>query len=368
MTRRLHIVSVSESSISRTSGMGRVAWHWREEAVRRGHLFTHLGLDDVPEGTPLRSFPSAVRRRFAQVSEPADCLLVHEPASGAFLDVDVPMVVVSHGIERRLWDLQVEGKAGPRPALRTRLLFPWWRLRGADRGLSRGARVYVLNREDYAFVQARYRRAAADVFLFRNGVDLEPQTGSTGVPRVVFIGQWRPRKGTTELVSAMAALAASFPHVRWTLAGTRVGADTVRMQCPEAVRDRLDICPDFSGDEERALLADAPVFVLPSLFEGQPLALLQAMAAGCCCVTTTCCGQRDVIVDGVNGLLVAPGDGGALTTALARVLGDRALRDRLGAAARASVQDRSWAQVSSEVLDDLEAFCARKTAGRGHGH
>jgi glycosyltransferase involved in cell wall biosynthesis len=363
-SRRLHIVNIAESAISRTSGMGRVAWHWREEAVRRGHVFSHLGLNDVPDGTPVRRFPAAIRRRFALVPGPVDCLLVHEPAAGAFLDAGIPMIVVSHGIERRLWDLQLAGKAGPRPLLRTRILFPWWRLRQADRGLTRGGRVYVLNREDYAYVQAKYQRSANELFLFRNGTDLTTSSAVSSTPRVLFVGQWRPRKGTDALVRAITTLTPSIPGVRWTLAGTHIGAETVRLQLPSSLHDRLEIIPQFSGDEESALMADAPVFVLPSLFEGQPLALLQAMAAGCCCVTTDGCGQRDVIVDGVNGLLVPPGDGEALTAALGRVLNDDGLRARLGAAARASVQDRSWAAVSAEVMDDIEAFCHMPAQGR----
>ncbi len=356
-TRPLHLVNIGESALSRASGMGRVVWHWREEAIRRGHTFTHLGSNDVPEGTPPRLFPRAVRRRFAQVPGPVDCVLVHEPAAGAFLDAHVPLIVVSHGIERRLWELQLAGAAGPRPPLRTRILFPWWRLHQADRGLSRGGRVYVLNREDYAYVQRRYRRSPEDLFLFRNGTDLSIPAAPSLAPHVLFIGQWRPRKGTDALVRAVTTLTPSVPGVRWTLAGTHVGVETVRLHFPASMRDRVDVLPQFSGDEEWALMADAPVFVLPSLFEGQPLALLQAMAAGCCCVTTDCCGQRDVIVDGVNGLLVPPGDGDALTAALGRVLTDGPLRARLGAAARASVQDRSWSAVSSDVIDDVETFC-----------
>lgn len=356
MTRPLHLVHVAEVGLSPTTGMGRVGWHWRAEAQRRGHAFTHIGPDEVGPLAHPRHFPAAARRCLARLDARIDGLLVHEPASGAFLDAGVPLVVVSHGIERRLWDLQLAGQAGDRPSLRTRLLFPWWRLRQADRGLRLGHRLYLISQDDVAFAKARYGRDPQDIFAFRNGVDpVEPPT-RTHDPHILFIGSWIARKGLDLLRHAARILHRSHPDVRWTLAGTGGEAATVAASFDATVRGRLDIHPHFSAAQERHLFAGTPIFVLPSTFEGQPLALLQAMAAGCCCVTTNICGQRDLITDGQNGLLIAVGDQQGFVSALQRVLTDAGLRDRLGDAARASVANRAWATVSTEVVDDLESF------------
>ena len=90
-----------------------------------------------------------------------------------------------------------------------------------------------------------------------------------------------------------------------------------------------------------AVLQGAAVHVLPSLSEGSPLALVEAMAAGLACVATDCsAGVRDLVDSGSNGLLVRAGDFVQLANALGVVLQDAGLRSELGNAARASVAGR----------------------------
>jgi glycosyltransferase involved in cell wall biosynthesis len=102
-------------------------------------------------------------------------------------------------------------------------------------------------------------------------------------------------------------------------------------------------------------LRAADVFVLPSKREGMPVALLEAMACGLPCVASRLPGSTDAIIDAnENGLLVAPGDAGGLAGALAALLADGDLRQRLGAAARATIVSR----YSSATVADrwLEAY------------
>ena len=80
---------------------------------------------------------------------------------------------------------------------------------------------------------------------------------------------------------------------------------------------------------------EADLFVLPSHAEGQAMSLLEAMAHGLAVVTTPVGAHLETVQDGVEALLVPPGDGEALGTALARLIDDGALRAWLGAAARA---------------------------------
>lgn len=88
------------------------------------------------------------------------------------------------------------------------------------------------------------------------------------------------------------------------------------------------------------VLASIDVFVMPSLWEGLPLALVLAMGAGLPVVSTAVAGIPEVVVNGERGLLVAPGDVDGLAAALARVFGDAAERARLGKAARDFVRPR----------------------------
>jgi glycosyltransferase involved in cell wall biosynthesis len=88
------------------------------------------------------------------------------------------------------------------------------------------------------------------------------------------------------------------------------------------------------------LLGAIDLFVLPSLWEGLPLSLVLAMGAGVPPVATAVAGIPEVVEDGRTGLLVPAGDAAALGAALARLVSDGALRERIGRDARASVLPR----------------------------
>lgn len=87
------------------------------------------------------------------------------------------------------------------------------------------------------------------------------------------------------------------------------------------------------------LLGGFDVFAMSSSTEGMSIALLEAMAAGCPIVVTAVGGNTQLIEHGVTGLVVPPDDEPALRTAIARLLDDRALAGRLGAAARAKARE-----------------------------
>src|SRR4029453_8125800 len=113
---------------------------------------------------------------------------------------------------------------------------------------------------------------------------------------------------------------------------------------PPPPRDRLPL-----GDRMRLVgywpglaeaLAAIDVFVLPSLMEGHPLAVLEAMAAGKPIVATTVGGLAEAMEDGVSGLLVPPGDADALAEAVVSLLRDPERAARLGREARRALEER----------------------------
>lgn len=93
-------------------------------------------------------------------------------------------------------------------------------------------------------------------------------------------------------------------------------------------------------DDARQRMSGLDLYVLPSHYEGLPLAVLEAMAAGLPCVASRVDGMGEAILDGVSGLLCSPGDEHAWLAALLRLVGDRALRERLGREARRRYEER----------------------------
>jgi glycosyltransferase involved in cell wall biosynthesis len=131
-------------------------------------------------------------------------------------------------------------------------------------------------------------------------------------------------------------------------------------ELPERGRELLAERPGvewrgWQGEAEKEeLLREKAIFVLPSTSEGLPMAVLEAMAWGRAIVATAVGGVPDVLADGVEGLLVPPGDSTALATALTELAADEELRARLGAAAR----DRARRLNAEEVTGRLEAIYA----------
>ncbi len=150
---------------------------------------------------------------------------------------------------------------------------------------------------------------------------------------VVAIGNLYPVKGHQYLLEAVAALDAPAGDVLVAIAGrgdlqTELEALARHLGLGTRVR--------FLGfrTDVPAILASADVFVMPSLSEGLPMALIEAMLAGTAVVASSVGGIPELVRDGVHGLLVPPGDSAALASALRLVTEDSALRKRLGAAAR----------------------------------
>jgi glycosyltransferase involved in cell wall biosynthesis len=101
------------------------------------------------------------------------------------------------------------------------------------------------------------------------------------------------------------------------------------------------------------LLGSFDIFALASDNEGHPIALLEAMAAGCPCVVTKVPGNKDVIEEGTTGLLVPPRDAAALTTALRRLLDNSSLAENLGATARDTVRAKYSVQQMCRQYESL---------------
>ncbi len=147
---------------------------------------------------------------------------------------------------------------------------------------------------------------------------------------VLFLGRLGRRKGIYVLLNALAAVKEKFPDVM-LLCGGDGEIDEVRAVAEDlGVKDRVRLLGWVQGSEKNALLDSAAIYVLPSFAEGLPMSVLEAMAAGLPVISTPVGGIPEVITDGIEGILVAPGDSNALGEAICRLLGDADLRSRMG--------------------------------------
>lgn len=172
---------------------------------------------------------------------------------------------------------------------------------------------------------------------------------------IAFVGRCEESKGILELIEALAEVRQAIPGACLECAGEGDLDALARHAGALGVADGVRALGWLDPDRRDGLLARAAVFALPSHAEGLPMSLLEAMAAGCPVVAASCGGIPDLVADGVNGLLVPPGDVEALACALHRLLVDRALAERLGNEARATIARRYTAEAALQRLEQLYA-------------
>jgi glycosyltransferase involved in cell wall biosynthesis len=157
-----------------------------------------------------------------------------------------------------------------------------------------------------------------------------------GVPAdavvVVAISRIVRHKGFPELLAAMKDVDAELWVVGERLASDH-GEDMEPYFAACGLGDRLRRLG--SRTDVPAILAASDIFTLPSHFEGLPMSIIEAMLVGLPVVSTDISGPREQIIDGETGFLVPPARVAPLAAALLRLVGDRDLRVRLGAAGRA---------------------------------
>lgn len=358
--------------------------HDRLESV--GHEVDYFCSDDVPASWAgwwgrRVAFPMAIRARAIDADRsgrPYDIVNVHEPSAAPLLigrrAHAAAVVVTSHGLERRAWELaKEEGRLGREgPGWRTRLTYPPSALWPGDLALRRADHVLCLNEADRRVLINDLHRSPASVTRVFPGADPIYAAASERrdywrATRVLFAGTWRKNKGIEDLVPAFVALARRHPGMTLHVIGAGVPPDAVRARFPEAQRDRIECAtpPDEVG--MAAAFAAADLFLLPSLFEGTPLTLMQAMLSGLPIVTTATCGMRDVVADHQTGLLVPIRSPQALVTAIETLTANQSLRARLGKAARAEARARyTWDHAAEPVLNAYEMVRRARTGGSPH--
>ncbi len=186
--------------------------------------------------------------------------------------------------------------------------------------------------QDAAALAKRYLKGDYEVLF--NGIEIDryakPTPWPTEHPTIFFIGRHEPRKGLAVLLDALTHLPAD---LRVWVGGT--GPDTEQLKAAHAGDPRIEWLGRISDEEKARRIRGADIFCAPSLGgESFGVVLLEGMAAGTPVVASALPGYTNVATDGVDALLVEPGDAEALAGAINTVLDDSRVADRLVEAGR----------------------------------
>lgn len=208
---------------------------------------------------------------------------------------------------------------------------------------------------------------AAPIEVLHPTLEPRPATGEVDHPLLercgadfaLTVGRLAPGdryKGHDPLLEALAMLRRRGGGARLVVVGE--GDDRRRLEARAAALGLADdvVFTGFVSEATRdALYEKAALFAMPSGGEGFGLVYLEAMRAGKPCLALRDSAAEEIVDDGETGALVAAGDVAALADALARLLGDRALAQRLGAAGRARFESEfGWRRFRDRFLDVLD--------------
>jgi len=219
---------------------------------------------------------------------------------------------------------------------------------------------------------ARWRVPAAKTSTILNGVTMDaflavpagvpPRAPGEG-PVVTTIGRMQEQKAQHLFIDAARIVRERHPRARFMIVGQGPLEGQLKAQ---AQRLGLGDTVAFAGVryDIPQVLGASDIFVLSSAWEGLPVAGVEAMAAARPVVMTDVGGVRDLVSDGVSGLIVPPGDAPALAAAVSRLLDDEDGRLAMGRAGRAQVaRDFSITAVTEQYEQLFAQIVARKTAG-----
>jgi len=184
----------------------------------------------------------------------------------------------------------------------------------------------------------------------------------SGPLKLLYAGTWLDQRGIFYLREALESLSARLPGITMNFAGCGCPPEVIQTFFGPKLASTIVVTPVVESGKMHELYATHDVFLFPSLMEGLPAVLLEAMASGMPVITAETCGMPDVVEDDFNGLLVPPADSRAIEEAVLRLAGSPELRRQLGQQAQQTMARYTWKR-SAQKLEKVFRDAIARDAG-----
>jgi glycosyltransferase involved in cell wall biosynthesis len=376
----IRILMASGVPKRREGGVAAIVYNLGREMERLGHHVSYIFLDDLIEPGSVSArfsevvFSHRLSRYIAQNKDKFSIVNLHAPAGLLYglrrrwhrAASYPPYVMTLHGLEeRRVHVMSREVRKGRawNFSLRNRL---WhrvyhqprfrWSIRTAD-----GAHTY--SRDVWSMLQLKYNMDSDRVAYIPNGVEprffIPREYRDSGGLRLLYAGTWLDQRGIFYIRDALRKLAPRFPELSMTFAGCGVAPEEIQRFFGSELAGRIFVRPVVAAEQMQELYAEHDVFLFPSLMEGLPSVLLEAMATGMPVITTETCGMPDIVENAHNGILIPPANATSIEEAVLRLASSQELRQKLGEAARETMKRYTWERAARQ----LEELYRRVLAG-----
>ena len=354
----------------REGGVATIIYNLGHELERLGHHLTYIFQEDLVEPGSISPrwneliFSLRLGRYIAKNRKIFSIVNLHAPTGFPYglrrrwhrSASYPPYVMTLHGLEeRRTHVMSREVKKGRawNFSLSNRLWHRFYhqpRFRSSIRTAD-GAHAY--SRDVWSMLQLKYNMDSDRVAYIPNGVEprffipREYRGGDT--LRLLYAGTWLDQRGIFYIRDALRQLAPRFPGLTMTFAGCGVPPEEIQRFFGAELAGRIFVCPIVAAERMQDLYAEHDVFLFPSLMEGLPSVLLEAMATGMPVITTETCGMPDVVKHEFNGLLIPPANATAIEEAILQLARSPELRRKMGEAARETMKRRTWERAARQL-------------------
>lgn len=285
------------------------------------------------------------------------------------------LVTRSHGLEHLFQQAERERaeREGRKLSWRYPLYWGGWRLREVAWSLRASDLVLLLSEEERAFAVEQLGVAPERIRLTANGVpdDFLAAAGETAAEpagsAVAVLGAHRQAKGIEHGSAALTAALEADPQLQVSFLGSGAGDEATAARFPAPLRERVRNVERYRREELPRLLRGHSIALFPSFSEGFSLAVVEAMACGLAPVASDIAGHRAIVEDGVNGLLVPPGDAERAAAAVLRLREDPELLARLRSAAREAGNRYSWRRIAEQTSSAYAEAIARRRGAAAEG-
>jgi glycosyltransferase involved in cell wall biosynthesis len=288
-----------------------------------------------------------------------------------------PLVVAqSHGLEH-IMHLQIleEAKQGHlQLSWKYPLYHGGFRLWEVAESFRQADLVCLLNQADADYTINHLGVDPQKVHVFPNGIpdyflnrpfQLLPNQPQQQIG-IAHIGTYISRKGIRYGIPALNAILARHPHVTVKVIGTGCPVANVLADFDPQVHDRVQVIPHYVHHNLPEILQDCQILLFPSLSEGFPLAIPEAMACGLTPIVTNIPGSTEIVMNEVNGLVVPVRDRETLIQAMERLIHNTATLNQLRHAAYHLAQDYSWQNIAKQRLNLYESVLSRQSSRKAY--
>jgi glycosyltransferase involved in cell wall biosynthesis len=344
------------------TGMGKWTHRVAEGLGVLGHDVTLLFSKDFQKLQQLGAvgrhvYPVALALRLLRHRDRFDVVAVHEPSGFWYGGLRrwvrslPPMVSISYGVESRNFEEMRKaaasglGRISTKAVVKTALLRTWQ----TDGALAFADHIVVPAEADRDYLINISAVPAVNISVASSGADLLDDISDHSTKQVLCISSWIPEKGSLSLPAIWEQIVVSVPDARLRVAGAGLPAEQVRQSFPASCRNTVEVLSTFTQDALVDVARGANVFLLPSMREGSPLALLEAMAMGLTPVASRVGGVPEILTGDLRELSYERFDSERAAVLVIDLLRNPERAASLGRLARSRAQELTWARTAKIV-------------------